>query len=998
MLYSLFAQGITPDKVKSNQENAKQEMEVQEVDINELLAFEWWERLKAKKHHELPALQKVARKIDSTYVDPERIKPQEMFTGALNSLEQNIPEVLVKEQDKKIRLEIKGKVKYFDEKFSELRDTLDELKSAYKFVKDNLLDPIEEDDLEFYMTQGFVGALDPHTLMLSKDTFREMKLTTTGEFEGLGIVITLKKGVLTVVSPIEGGPAYKGGVKADDKIVRINDESTVNMSLTEAVTKMRGKKGTKVTIYILREGLTEPFPVKITRDVIIVKSVSSKLLPGGIGYIRLSQFQGHTSENLKKHIVRLKKKSPLFNGLILDLRNNPGGLLDESVKVSDLFLDKGVIVTAVGMKNKLYEEHKANKATALADVPLIILVNRGSASASEIVAGAIKNNNRGIIVGSQTFGKGTVQTIVDLRNGTALKMTIAKYLTTGMVSIQNIGITPDIALVPVILGEKEIVLYKDAHMMGEMDLENNFGLKNKEKKDESKYVIKYLKKEKKDKDKISKRMIVKDKEEADVEKEDYEVKFAADLLRKIHVHDRNKFLEEFEMLKGNIKEVNEKETSKALLEKGISWAAGKNPKKPKVSLNLEMKEGYLKAGEEVELILSLTNKGKKPLFRMWALSNTDRGIFNKREFIFGKVDVGATVSRSIKLKMPQNMISTIEDVKFNLYDENQKELYTVSREIAIKGELPPQFVYSYQVIDNCAACDGDGIADKGEEVLINGFIKNIGEGDAKDVLGVLKNLNGKGIFLKKGREKIGKIIKGQVKEFSFNFRVSPDYEKDKFEMEYTIYDVELDRGISNKIGFNIGTISKSNFKTGQYYFEVDRQAPVYTDISKNPKVLYSLGKGVTVFCDRMYDNFYRMKIGRDNFAFLKRDSFIPIAKSKTNYAFTKKDLVLFYQMIPPDIKITNIDDLAKVKRDELEFMLDIKDEKQVKDVIIYVNNEKIYYELNKKKGKQFKVSTKLPIAEGNNRIIVVSRDNDNLSSSKILTIRKLPGNKILTIR
>jgi carboxyl-terminal processing protease len=281
------------------------------------------------------------------------------------------------------------------------------------------------------------------------EVYKEMQEETKGRFEGLGIEITLKDGILTVVTPIEGTPAFKAGILAGDLIVKIDGEPTKNLTLMDSVKRLRGPKGTKVTITIMREGFTKPKEVPLTREVIPVRSVRYELMDKHYGYIRLSHFQEKTDSEFGKAIKALEEenKGPL-KGLILDLRNNPGGLLDQAVKVSDRFIDSGVIVSIDGRREEQKMKFYAHAQGTMPRYPLVVLVNNGSASGAEIVAGAIQDLNRGLLVGTKTFGKGSVQSIFPLKDGSGLRLTTAKYYTPNGRSIHNKGITPDIVVEP----------------------------------------------------------------------------------------------------------------------------------------------------------------------------------------------------------------------------------------------------------------------------------------------------------------------------------------------------------------------------------------------------------------------------------------------------------------------------------------------------------------------------------------------------------------------
>ncbi len=339
-------------------------------------------------------------------------------------------------------------------------------------VERNYVEPVTAKKLIYGAIQGMLSSLDPHSAFMKPEDFKELQVETKGKFTGIGIEITIKDGVLTVVSPIEGTPAFRAGIRANDKILKINGKSTKNMTLIQAVKLLRGPKGTKVTISIYRQGWNKLKDITITRDVIPIRSVRSKILEDGYGYVRISNFQAKTGDELRKALKKLEDKKGL-KGLVLDLRNNPGGLLDQAVKVSDEFLESGLIVYTDGRLMDQRMRFTAKPNIDHHDYPLVVLVNGGSASASEIVAGALQDNKRAIIVGTQTFGKGSVQTIIPLEGGAAIRLTTARYYTPSGRSIQAKGITPDI-IVPFIIPEKKQKTEEDVfHFLKEKDLEGH---------------------------------------------------------------------------------------------------------------------------------------------------------------------------------------------------------------------------------------------------------------------------------------------------------------------------------------------------------------------------------------------------------------------------------------------------------------------------------------------------------------------------------------------
>lgn len=313
-------------------------------------------------------------------------------------------------------------------------------------VEKNYVEPVETEKLMQGAINGMIKSLDPHSSFMTPEMYKELEVETRGSFGGIGIEITIQKEVLTVVSPIEDTPAYGAGVKAGDQIIRIDGKSTKDITVMEAVKKLRGPKDTKVTITILREGMAKPRDIELTRNIIPIRSVKSKVYDDHIGYIRIAAFQERTVDDLKKALREIEAKARPLKGIVLDMRNNPGGLLNQSVEVSDAFLKSGIIVSTRGRSKSMESRATAKDDGDEPTCPIVVLVNEGTASAAEIVSGALQDSGRALILGAKTFGKGSVQTIIPLEDGAALKLTTAKYYTPKGRSIQAEGIAPDIAV------------------------------------------------------------------------------------------------------------------------------------------------------------------------------------------------------------------------------------------------------------------------------------------------------------------------------------------------------------------------------------------------------------------------------------------------------------------------------------------------------------------------------------------------------------------------
>jgi len=342
-------------------------------------------------------------------------------------------------------------------------EVMERIKSAY-------VEPIDDKTLLENAIKGMLNNLDPHSSYLDPKAFQDLQESTSGEFGGLGIEVGMEDDVLKVVSPIDDTPAFHAGIEAQDFIIKIDGQPTKGMSLMDAVAKMRGKPGTSIVLTIARDNRA-PFDVKLKRAIIKAQSVRAQTLEEGYGLIRISQFQSNTANEVAKSLRKLNqdKKNPL-KGLVLDLRNNPGGLLQAAIDVTDLFIDQGLIVYTQGRLDNTEQSYAASSRTSIGDIPLVILINSGSASASEIVAGALQDHKRGIVMGTSSFGKGSVQTILPLNNQHALKLTTALYYTPLGRSIQAAGIEPDIVVERAkISQEQQTIGLKEADLAGHLN-------------------------------------------------------------------------------------------------------------------------------------------------------------------------------------------------------------------------------------------------------------------------------------------------------------------------------------------------------------------------------------------------------------------------------------------------------------------------------------------------------------------------------------------------
>ncbi len=738
----------------------------------------------------LTILNRVLLQLKDNYVEPDRIDPGRMLVHTLDRVQNTVPEVValfnadMDASPTQVVIHVGAESETFDiSEIESLWEMSFKLREIFRFVQEHIdAEEIDLRDVEYAAINGMLGTLDPHSVLLTPRIYADMLASNRGEFGGLGIVISIRDSQLTVISPMDDTPAGRAGFRPGDRIVKINDESTVNMPLDEAVNRLRGPAGTEVTIEVVRAGWTEPHAFTLRRENITIDSVSYQALGDGIGYVEIKNFQANTSRDLMDALAALEEEMGPMRGLILDLRNNPGGLLSQAIEVTDTFLSEGTIVTTVGIGDRLREENAATVEGTQADYPIAVLVNPGSASASEIVAGALKNHNRALIIGDTTFGKGSVQVLNEFADGSALKLTIAKYLTPGDVSIQGVGIVPDIRILPVTIEEEFINLYADDHVFREGDL--NQALSDEEhvaeEQDRPSEVVKYY----------------YEPEELDPEAirdpDEFEMDFEIDFARQVVVAagdatERNTMLARASNAIDRVREEQLAEVQERLRNRNVDWSAGANVIQP-VTLSVEMSPaaGRVHVGDSISFTVTATNDGNRPLHQVRAVSRSDYGLFNDHEFVFGRIQPGESASWSVSVDVPVEEPTRYERVTFDSFADMIDLDSSVDSYIEIIGKARPHWGFSYFIDD--AAGNGDGLLQVGETVNFVMMAANTGEGAAEETVMILRNQSEAAIFLTRGRESLDTLEPGETHRTSFEFEVRQRPENGEVTLEAVVYD------------------------------------------------------------------------------------------------------------------------------------------------------------------------------------------------------------------
>jgi len=945
----------------------------------------------------LKILNRVLLQLKDNYVEPDRIEPNKMLVYALDEIQKSIPEVVVEfdrdldDNPKTATVVVNDASQKFDIAGTEsIWGMSFRLKEVFGFVQKNLLtdDDLKFEDVEYAAINGMLATLDPHSMILPPRNYEEMQTQTGGKFGGLGIVISVRDGQLTVISPIEGTPASKKGIKAMDRITNIGSESTINMSLTDAVNMLRGEPGTDVELHVMRKGWDVPRKYVVTRAEININSVDSQALKNKIGYVRVKNFQANTYTDLKTHLEGLKKKMGGMQGLILDFRDNPGGLLDQSIRISDLFLDNGVIVSTVGSGNRMREKREANRTGAEPTYPIIVLVNSGSASASEIVAGALQNNDRAVVLGDTTFGKGSVQVLYPLPDNSALKLTVAQYLTPGGISIQSKGITPDLRTTPVMVAKDQMNLFPSANIIREGDLTSHLTSAHTSQTQAGVFEIRYV-----DAQASSRREraeSAEDEEESesyddpDKFKEDFEIRLAQQLL--ITTKDTWQRQEMLAKIQGELDNVVAKEQAtleRELKKLGIDWQRGENPEKPNLSTKLSLidgdtvKKGPIRAGESFKIRAEVTNKGTTALHRVKAVTSSDYSTFDDKEFIFGKLNPGQTRSWDFEVKMPKDIPRRHDVVTFHFSDDKTVFTHVDARlDTILEGNAQPLFAFSYEIQDT----SGDGRLTLNEEAILRVFVDNIGVADSDETLVFLKNLSNEAVYLKRGRERLPSIKKGERAIVEFEFRVKEVPKKGTIDLEVDVYDTIFRRLTQKKFGVPfVEKDAKVQAATGGA--SPKAKTKIFSATSTDSEIAAMAEANAQLPVTGKIPGWYRVDLGG-------RAGWV--AQDLVTYSETTPGSVsglsqsVMYQ--PPRIEIQPSQHMTS--SGSIKLTGSVNDDSSLKDFYIYVynrenakfNSRKLKYV--RVKGNSAAIDAKVPLYKGMNRIAVVARDADGMTTTE----------------
>ncbi len=930
------------------------------------------------KLSELRILNRVVLLVKEQYVEPERFDPRGMLLAALRAVEQKVPEVVIGEPvNDDILVQVGKKSRNFSiGGMTSLWDLSFRLRDIFRFMETDLSKEIPRDEIEYAAANGMLSKLDPHSIVLEPKYSKEMKLATRGEFGGLGVVIGLRDGFLTVISPLEGTPAAKAGLKALDKIIKINENSTVNLGLDEAVDQLRGKPGTSVMLTVERKGETAARRINVVRDIIKVDSVSSQLLDNRFAYLKIKAFHGNTAQDMKVAISQMEKKSKnKLAGLILDFRNNPGGLLDQSIAIADLFLDGGVVVITQGALAKNREEEKANAGPQKTRLPIVVLVNGGSASASEIVAGAIKNRGRGIVIGEQTFGKGSVQMLYDFPDKSSLKLTIAQYLTPGDESIQSVGITPDILLKPMFANDKKRILLFPEMRTREEDLESHLDDTRIIKRKPA-YELAYLSKILEPSEEEQRQVLTK-------YQEDYEISFAKKLLAKTKGSKKEDLLLAAADVVEKERKIEAQKLLYALKDLGIDWTLlTKNAAKSVLTARV-VSPLTVKAGDILTVNLEIKNTGKLPVYRVYGISDSATPLFAGREFLYGKLMPGQKGLWNVEFKIPKEALSRQDLIRVQIKGNDDLLLTSIDVPIIVEGLARSILAYTYY-LDDAQRGNGDGFLEVGEQADLVVLIKNIGLGVAEEPWVLLKNINGSELFVNEGRRKMPSLKPGETSSERLSFTLREEVPETKVQLH--VYDGVMGDFWSEKIPFVVkkGTL-KVNKLDGTVEILTDKTALCGTADGKGIVLAY-LPAGLQASLQTSVGDFFRVRVSDNLSGFVHKNDVQKLAIVGNVKKKTTIQPLIVYRRTPPKISFSQGTVKPIVAKNLYKLSVSISSESSVRDAFLFVNDQKVFYKLFDAGQSQLTFDREIKLKPGINIVTVVAREDNDYAHRESLTI------------
>ncbi len=794
----------------------------------------------------------VAQYLRQHYLDQDRLDPRarKLTEKALSAMENMVDEIWVENSDPDnpfVVVHVGDKSKVLSlAKVTNLNEAIEALRDLTQFIKASYHGKRTINDIRYFAVNGFLSGLDPHTQVFNPKAFQEFSVHIKGRIFGVGMYVGTTKGVLTVKKVLKGTPAEKAGFKRGDRIVKIGEESTVNMDVNEAVKKIRGPEHSKVVLTVKRKESKESenmltLPIEVEREQVTIPSVVAKLLdppakgtpeaskPAVLGYVQVNNFDENTVPSLKEALEGLRDEAGGrdLGGLILDLRENSGGLLQQAQDMADMFLPKGELYW-IAQKGQEREQDARNERNE-PRYPIVALANEHSASGAEIVVGALQKNGRAVVLGTPTFGKGSVQQLHGLRHDWQLKITVSEYLIPGKISIQENGVIPNILADRVVITDKVINLFPNRRYGTEKDYGDHI-------------VSRYARHEEPE-EKIQFLAEVEDADEEDPDTDPVglgEIDPAKDTLIRIgkkilgyavgdsggqEAFKASDFLERHRADVDQIRREHFDLIVKELKARGIDWREGSNPEKPAVEVSIEHSRILKPSGDKDDPVpkpfLHLTaraeNRSREPLYRIKAITESDYFPYKEQEFLFGQLEPGATVERSVDVPIPYYPYARNDAIELAVSDASGKPFLTKEHDVVLEQEARPSFTYAATLLKKEDQAPRTGLA-PGQQALLKIKMFNTGKAMAHKGVAILRNQTGAEVFLEPpGRIEFSELAPKGEKDVEFSFRITEGSSAKKYRFELGMVDSYSGESLSREMEISAEGSGGPAFPNGEEF-------------------------------------------------------------------------------------------------------------------------------------------------------------------------------------
>jgi carboxyl-terminal processing protease len=960
---------------------------------------------------DLRYFRRVAQKINSEYVDPTRVEPEVILRGALDRVARSVPEFLYEMDEDKQTIKLVAGEAREELGLPRIEGLTDVVLVADKVAAllDRSLSPeVERPAIEYALMNGMLSTLDPHSIYINPESYKEMSITNKGHFGGLGITIGLRGPArrLTILYPLKDTPAWRAGLSAGDRIDKIGNESTVNMGLQEAVSKLRGAVGSAITITVSSDDDRPDRAVTIVRARIEVPSVEWAYAGDGIGLIQILHFSQTTYETVEDALEELDSKAiedrrGKLSGLVLDLRGNPGGYLQQAIEVADKFISSGTLVTTVGLGGSTPDVTRATRFRTEDELPIVVLVDASSASASEIVAGALQNQDRALVMGSRTFGKGSVQNLYDrdFHDG-ALKMTIAKYLTPGDVSIQGQGIQPDIELRPAVVpSDGDAQLYWQDFELREEDLDHSFAWGSEEAEGAAS-ILRSVYSCPECFDAVGDASAEEGVEE---QLSDPSIQAAKALLLRRPSDKRSVMLESAADTLGKHFAEREKTLVADFKSVGVDWSLrGRRLKsfpgsdKVKVELQVGSEDGLLTPGRKTPVKLKVTNEGNRPVQRLRAVTRGE--FFQGREYFFGRIDAHESREYSVAAKPQLWADPRAHEVTWHFFAEDGPVPDDFKGRLRIHEIPHPRFAYSWQVIDDGSGSsrgNGDGLVQPEEQIDLLVTVRNIGTGPTAGLwkrasgteseveavgsehgteddkkLGFIrvKNKSGEALFLTSGNDSF-QLKAGEQSHHRLSLKVLPAAASgEKLELQLIVGDEEFYEFVSSDIELPVFSASAAIVPMDRLVRSKTPGLAVHGGASDLTPQVATLNGLIQV--TGQLGGWYRVALPWSGSGWLPAEQVEAASGEPAADA-----LAVFLPNSPPVLELSEHPGGLVVTAGTLSLSGRVIDDTEVKDLFLFVNDRKVHYERVAAGSSSHEFSYEVELDAGENRIEIFARDD-----------------------